>query len=82
MELEAQAKKWAQGCVFDHEMIKGRGENLAYSTYVKPEAELINRASQAWFDEKNDYTVGQGGCQMSCHYTQVGEIHWLLLSSI
>ncbi|GFR88463.1 cysteine-rich venom protein [Elysia marginata] len=71
MELEAQAKKWAEGCVFEHEMIKGRGENLAFSTYEHPENIMISDSAQGWFDEKNDFTRGQHGCQRSCHYTQL-----------
>ena len=81
MGLEAQAKRWAQRCVFKHELIKGRGENLAFSTYQNPEIEMIKSSSKGWFDEKKDYRPGQRGCQMSCHYTQVGKIFWLLLSS-
>ncbi|KAK3754197.1 hypothetical protein RRG08_028162 [Elysia crispata] len=71
MGLEAQAKKWAEGCVFEHEMVKGRGENLAYSTSSDPENDMITSAAKGWFDEKYDYSRGQPGCQMSCHYTQL-----------
>ncbi|KAK3787877.1 hypothetical protein RRG08_022170 [Elysia crispata] len=71
MGLEAQAKRWAQRCVFKHELIKGRGENLAFSTYQNPEIEMIKSSSKGWFDEKKDYRPGQRGCQMSCHYTQL-----------
>lgn len=71
MELENQAKKWAQGCVFKHEMVEGRGENLAWSTFKHPESQLVTDAAQAWFDEKKDYRPGQRGCQRSCHYTQM-----------
>ena len=71
MDLEAQAKVWAEKCVFAHEHVKGRGENLAFSTYHHSETQLIDEAYQAWFDEKKDYKKGQKGCQRSCHYTQV-----------
>ncbi|KAK3754196.1 hypothetical protein RRG08_028161 [Elysia crispata] len=71
MQLEAQARKWAMGCVFEHEMVKGRGENLAYNTATNPENQMITDAAKGWFDEKNDFSYGQYGCQYSCHYTQL-----------
>ncbi|RUS91092.1 hypothetical protein EGW08_001117 [Elysia chlorotica] len=70
MELEAQAKKWALGCIFEHEHTDN-GENLAFNTATDPESELIKSAHKAWFDEKLDYTRGQGSCSISCHYTQL-----------
>ncbi|GFR88451.1 cysteine-rich venom protein [Elysia marginata] len=71
MALEAQARTWAEGCWFKHEMVKGRGENLAYSTWQHPEQQLITDAAAGWFKEKEDFSRGQYGCQRSCHYTQL-----------
>ncbi|GFO40016.1 cysteine-rich secretory protein lccl domain-containing 2 [Plakobranchus ocellatus] len=71
MDLEAQAKAWTEGCVFEHEMIDERGENLAYDTSRISEEDLIKSASKSWFDEKNIYTYGQPNCGRSCHYTQM-----------
>nr|KAI8728661.1 protein jagged-1-like isoform X1 [Biomphalaria glabrata] len=71
MELERQAKQWAEGCVFKHETKEGRGENLAYQSYQNPEKEMILYSSGRWFNEKNDYSYGQHSCGASCHYTQM-----------
>ncbi|KAK0064274.1 tyrosinase-like protein tyr-3 [Biomphalaria pfeifferi] len=71
MELERQAKQWAEGCVFKHEMKEGRGENLAWDSNQKPEKELILGSSGRWFDEKKMYSYGQYSCGSSCHYTQM-----------
>ncbi|KAH9491376.1 Cysteine-rich secretory protein LCCL domain-containing 2 [Bulinus truncatus] len=57
MELEAQAKKWAEKCVFKHEMKEGRGENLAWDSNQKPE-KLISGSSGRWFDEKKFTATG------------------------
>ena len=71
MGLEAQAKEWAESCVFINEMIKGRGENLAYIMTSNSEIDMITSAAKGWFDEKKNYSRGQPGCQNFCHYTQV-----------
>ncbi|GFO40018.1 cysteine-rich secretory protein lccl domain-containing 2 [Plakobranchus ocellatus] len=70
-ELEEQAKAWATGCVFEHEMIPGRGENLAYATDDEPDAKLITNSVDNWFGEKKDFSRGQENCDHSCHYTQL-----------
>ncbi|KAH9495305.1 Cysteine-rich secretory protein LCCL domain-containing 2 [Bulinus truncatus] len=73
MELERQSKQWAENCVFRHESKEGRGENLAYSTYKRPEKDKILQASDNWFNEKDEYSYGQYSCMASlaCHYTQM-----------
>ncbi|XP_059165598.1 uncharacterized protein LOC131948099 [Physella acuta] len=71
MDLENQARRWAEGCVYKHESLPGRGENLAWNSMEQPEKELILGGFTAWFDEKNLYSYGQDSCSMSCHYTQL-----------
>ena len=71
MGLEAQAKEWAESCVFINETIEGRGENLAYNMTSNSEIDMITSAAKGWFDEKKNYSRGQPGCQNFCHYTQV-----------
>ncbi|KAH9495307.1 Cysteine-rich secretory protein LCCL domain-containing 2 [Bulinus truncatus] len=71
LELERQARKWAENCVFRHESKEGRGENLAYSTYKHSEKDKILKASDDWFNEKDTYSYGQHSCGSSCHYTQM-----------
>ncbi|XP_059143230.1 uncharacterized protein LOC131930662 [Physella acuta] len=71
MDLENQARRWAEGCVYDHESLPGRGENLAWASMEQPEKELIQDGFKGWFDEKNMYSYGQDSCFMSCHYTQI-----------
>ncbi|GFO30701.1 cysteine-rich secretory protein lccl domain-containing 2 [Plakobranchus ocellatus] len=71
MDLEAQAKTWALGCVFEHELITGRGENLAYDTSKFAEEKLIDDSAQRWFDEKKDFSRGMEQCGKTCHYTQL-----------
>ncbi|GFO14456.1 cysteine-rich secretory protein lccl domain-containing 2 [Plakobranchus ocellatus] len=36
MDLEAQAKTWALGCYFEHEIVERRVENLAYDSDILP----------------------------------------------
>ncbi|KAH9495304.1 Cysteine-rich secretory protein LCCL domain-containing 2 [Bulinus truncatus] len=71
MELEAQARQWAEGCVFDHELKNGRGENLAWVSNQKTEKELISHGSELWFNETQFYNYGQHSCGRSCEYTQM-----------
>jgi pathogenesis-related protein 1 len=75
-EAELYAKYLAETNSFEHSKVKNQGENLYFefnseSITDKP----FQRASQAWLDEKEDYTYSKisnkRSSEITGHYTQM-----------
>jgi hypothetical protein len=72
MGLEKQAKVWAERCVFGHEDIPGRGENIGMMSYKKDDWTIISTLYNMWHRENIYYKHGKSKrCGFACHYTQL-----------
>ncbi|XP_046366769.2 peptidase inhibitor 16-like [Haliotis rufescens] len=69
--LAAAAERWADRCVFKHEMKSGMGENLAFDTRKFDTPKLLDGLMKGWHDEKRTWKYGSQSCGYACHFTQL-----------
>ncbi|XP_067679330.1 uncharacterized protein [Haliotis asinina] len=69
--LAEQAERWADRCVFKHEMKSGLGENLAFDTRKFDTSKLLEGLMKGWHDEKRTWKYGSQSCGFACHFTQL-----------
>ncbi|XP_062567461.1 cysteine-rich secretory protein LCCL domain-containing 2-like isoform X1 [Saccostrea cucullata] len=73
LSLERAAQRWADRCVFEHQM-RGYGENLAFLSSTGPtpfRGYVIDESIRQWYNERPLYRFGSASCGAACHYTQM-----------
>lgn len=58
--LANDAQRWANGCMFMHDLSQPNGENLYMAFYTQPPVSAATEASNLWYNEISQYDYNMG----------------------